>query len=305
MISNGELVQVIIPCFNGQEYLEETLVSIQNQTHNNFDCLMVDDGSSDNSLEIFNRSAQKDSRFRLLRGDKNQGESYAVNKGWSNSRGNLICILNCDDPQPHDWLEQMITFRKENPGFIVYYPNRLVIDGDSKTLRHEVLFDWSESLLKEDLLCIVSVGAIIDSSLLPNDFQPRIPEVIFPSDLVQYIKVSNFGMGLRHPSYFSVWREHRKSKSAEGKRVLAKEFTKGMHSYLRSINKDQVVIKESAIFANVVRMLQGENSFLVSLILGFRIYLSEFDIRSLRVPELFKILVRFRRRRITRGANGS
>ena len=304
MISNGELVQVIIPCFNGQEYLEETLISIQNQTHINFDCLMVEDGSSDNSSEIFNRFAQDDWRFRLLKNDKNQGESYSVNRGWSERRENLICILNCDDPQPHDWLEQMIAFRKENPGYIVYYPNRLVIDGESKTLRHEVLFDWSESLLKEDLLCIVSVGAIIDSSFLPNDFEPRIPEVIFPSDLVQYLKVSNFGLGLRHPSYFCRWREHRNSKSAEGKRLLAKEFNKGMQIYLRSINEDQVVIKESAIFANVIRMLQGEYSFLVSLILGFRIYLSEFDIRSLRARELFKILVRFRRRRNTRGANG-
>jgi glycosyltransferase involved in cell wall biosynthesis len=265
---------------------------------------MVDDGSSDDSREIFNRVAQNDPRFRLLVNNKNQGESYSVNKGWSKRRENLISILSCDDPQPNDWLAKMITFRKENPGFIVYYPNRIVIDENSKTLRHEFLFDWSESLLTQDLLCVVSVGAIIDSSLLPSNFKPRIPEVVFPSDLVQYLKLSIFGIGLRHPSYFSVWREHRSSKSAEGKRVLAKEFNKGMQIYLRSINEDQLVVKESAIFANVVRILQGEYSFLMSFILGLRIYLSEFDIRSLSVPDLFKILVRFRRRRNTRGVMG-
>ena len=295
MTSNGELVQILIPCFNGQEYLEETLISIQNQTYANFDCLLVDDGSSDNSSSIFNRFVQDDLRFRLLKNEKNQGESYSVNRGWKSKKGKLVCVLSFDDPQPHDWLENMIKFRSENPGFIVYYPNRLVIDESGISIRREVLLDWSKSLLRDDLLCIVSVGAVIDSDFLPSSFEPRIQEVAFPSDLVQYLKISEFGDGIRHPAYFCVWRDHGKSKSANERKVLAKEFAAGMNAFLSK--KSAVEVKKSAIFANIVRTLQGEFSFFVSMGLGFKIYLAEFELRSLRVRELLEIIVRYRHRR--------
>lgn len=301
MTSDGELVQILIPCFNGQEYLEETLISIQNQTHTNFDCLLVDDGSSDNSSSIFNRFAQDDLRFRLLKNEKNQGESYSVNRAWNNKKGNLICVLSFDDPQPHDWLENMIKFRSENPGFVVYYPNRLVIDESGVSIRREVLFDWSKSLLRDDLLCIVSVGALIDSDFLPSSFEPRIQEVVFPSDLVQYLNLSEYGDGIRHPSYFCVWRDHVKSKSANERKVLAKEFAAGMNAFLRK--NSEVEVKKSAIFANIVRILQGEFSFLVSVGLGFKIYLAEFELRSLRARELLEIIVRYRHRRKIRNVN--
>lgn len=295
MTSDGELVQILIPCFNGQEYLEETLISIQNQTYANFDCLLVDDGSSDNSSSIFNRFAQDDLRFRLLKNEKNQGESYTVNRAWSSKKGKLVCVLSFDDPQPHDWLENMIKFRNENPGFIVYYPNRLVIDEKGISIRREVLFDWSKSLLRDDLLCIVSVGAVIDSDFLPSSFEPRIQEVVFPSDLVQYLKLSEYGDGIRHPSYFCVWRDHVKSKSANERKILAKEFAAGLNAFLSKNN--EVEVKKSAIFANIVRILQGEFSFLVSISLGLKIYLAEFELRSLRVRELLEIIVRYRHRR--------
>ena len=295
MTSDGELVQILIPCFNGQEYLEETLISIQNQSYANFDCLLVDDGSSDNSSSIFNRFAQDDLRFRLLKNEKNQGESYTVNRAWNSKKGKLVCVLSFDDPQPHDWLENMIKFRNENPGFIVYYPNRLVIDEKGISIRREVLFDWSKSLLRDDLLCIVSVGAVIDSDFLPSSFEPRIQEVVFPSDLVQYLKLSEYGDGIRHPSYFCVWRDHVKSKSANERKVLAKEFASGLNAFLSKNN--EVDVKKSAIFANIVRILQGEFSFLVSVSLGFKIYLAEFELRSLRVRELLEIIVRYRHRR--------
>lgn len=296
-MGNGrELVQVVIPCFNGEKYLEETLVSIQNQTHKNFDCLMVDDGSSDDSLSIFLRFAQDDPRFRLLNHEENLGESYTVNRGWHHKKGKLISILSYDDPQPHDWLERMIKFRSENPGFIVYYPNRSVIDECSKPVRCELLFDWSKSLIWEDLLCIVSVGAIIDSEFLPSDFEPRIQEVVFPSDLIQYLKLSHFGDGIRHPNYYSIWREHGNGKSADDKKTLAKEFASAMNLFLKENEENYADIHKSVIFANVVRVLQGQFSFFKSFILGLKIYSGEFEFRSINIRDLFKVLIRFRQR---------
>jgi glycosyltransferase involved in cell wall biosynthesis len=297
MNNREDLVQIVIPCFNGAEYLEETLSSIQKQTFQNFDCLLIDDGSTDNTSNILRSIAVNDSRFRVIKNHQNEGESFSVNRGWINKQGKLISILSCDDPQPEDWLETITDFREKNPGFVVYYPNRIVIDEKGAFLRREELFDWSISLLEEDLLCIVSVGAIIDSTLLPDDFLPRIPEVIFPSDLIQYLKIAKFGSGLRHPSFFAVWREHKKSKSAEDKRILAREFTRGMSKYLGTFHKEQRRISESVIFAHVVRILQSEFTLIASVVVGFRIFLGEFDFKSLRVTHLMKIIIRFRGRK--------
>jgi|688.fasta_scaffold344876_2 glycosyltransferase involved in cell wall biosynthesis len=301
MHDSRDLVQIIIPCFNGEEYLEETLCSIQNQTYKNFDCLMIDDGSNDLSTSIFKAFTLSDSRFRMLKNETNCGESFSVNRGWSNKRGSLVSILSCDDPQPSDWLEALVTFRESNPGYIVYYPNRNVIDEKGNSLRQEILFDWSATLLERDLLCVVSVGAIIDTAFLPSDFLPRISEVVFPSDLIQYLRISHFGTGLRHPYFFSVWREHNRSKSADDKGILAQEFTDAMCLYLNSLTKVERRVQGSAVFANVVRILQGEFSLLKSFTVGLRIFNNKFGLKTLNFLELLKILIRFRQRKALRG----
>jgi len=298
MVTQGDLVQIIIPCFNGEEFLKETLTSIQNQTYVDFDCLMIDDGSDDKSFGIFNDFVKNDSRFRVFRNSINRGESFSVNRGWANKRGNLVSILSCDDPQPDDWLEKMYLFYKchAKSNFIVYYPNRLVIDRWGNFVRKEILLDWSESLLVDDLLCVASVGALIDTSLLPNDFEPRIEEVRFPSDLIQYLKIVNFGSGIRHPAFFCVWREHLGGKSAEDKTRLSKEFVLGMSLYKKSQTSGDNMIEVTSIFAHIVGILRKEFSLPIAIGLGMKIYLREFSIRSLNLFSVLKIVARYMRR---------
>jgi glycosyltransferase involved in cell wall biosynthesis len=294
-----DLVQVVIPCFNGEKYLAGTLRSIQHQTHTDFDCLIIDDGSNDNTLSIINTFIAQDARFRVLRNLENKGESYSVNKGWNNKHGNLITFVSSDDPQPNDWLAEMVTFFKSNSNgnYIVYYPNRLVIDHMGNHLRSEVLLDWSESHLFIDLNCLVSVGALIDSSLLPANFEPRIVDVKYPSDLVQLLKIAQFGSGLRHPTYFCVWREHPDGKSAEDKFSLSKEFISGMDHYFNSQLAKSKKVHKTSIFAQTVGLLRRKYSLPKSLFLGICLYLEKFSIRGLNPFMLLRIYVRYRSRR--------
>lgn len=298
MNRNGELVQIVIPCFNGEAYLEETLISIQNQTHANFDCLLVDDGSIDNSSVIFSTFAQNDSRFRLLRNNENKGESFSVNRGWLERKGNLICILSCDDPQPIDWLSTMCTFRNSNPGHLVYYPNRTVINDEGLLTRKDNLYDWSCNLLENDLICVVSVGAIIDTSHLPSAFEPRCINVAYPSDLIQYLKLSRFGTGIRNPNYFGVWREHKKAKSSDSRMQLAQEFASGMKSFLNSEPYFRHVISESIILSRIIGILRQEMSFVSSCKIGFGIFVKNFNALSLNPIKIFTIFTRFKIRKL-------
>jgi len=298
MSTQGDLVQIVIPCFNGEEFLRETLFSIQNQTYANFDCLMIDDGSEDDSLKIFGDFSQSDPRFRAMQNSENRGESYSVNRGWANKRGNLVSILSCDDPQPDDWLEEMYLFYKSHAknNFVVYYPNRVVINQSGDFVRREMLLEWSESSLIDDLLCVASVGALIDTSLLPNDFEPRIEEVRFPSDLIQYLKIVEFGSGIRHPNFFCVWREHLGGKSADDRTRLAQEFVLGMSIYIKSKTFGSNKIGETSVFAHTVGILRKEFRLPGAIGIGMKIYLTQFSIKSLNLFSLLKIVARYLRR---------
>jgi len=263
MRNHWDLIQIVIPCFNGEEFLRETLFSIQNQTYANFDCLMIDDGSEDDSLKIFSDFSKSDPRFRVLQNSENRGESYSVNRGWANKRGNLVSILSCDDPQPNDWLEEMYLLYKRHSesNFIVYYPNRITIDPRGEVLKSEYLMDWNPRIISDDFICIPSVGAIIDSEKLPNGFIPRLSHVDYPSDLIQYLNIMRFGVGLRHPTFFCNWRLHSQNKSSLDRNLLANRLEFGILSYFNNLNLEMSLYQIISLTSQCHRLKTSEFRF--------------------------------------------
>ncbi len=92
----NELVSIIVPCYNQSEYMDECLNSVLNQTYENWECIIVNDGSPDNTEEVALKWQSKDSRFIYLK-KENGGLSSARNFGISNARGKYILPLDCDD----------------------------------------------------------------------------------------------------------------------------------------------------------------------------------------------------------------
>ena len=101
------MISVIVPVYNVEEYLEECLESIQNQTYTNFEVILVNDGSTDASKEICERFCRQDSRFHLIN-QENKGLSGARNRGMSESHGEFITFVDSDDVLKEDMLEQLI-----------------------------------------------------------------------------------------------------------------------------------------------------------------------------------------------------
>lgn len=89
-------VSVIIPIYNASEFLEECINSILQQSLKEIEVICVDDGSSDNSLEILKKYAQNDCRVKIL-SQSNQGAGAARNNGMSNARGEYLSFLDSDD----------------------------------------------------------------------------------------------------------------------------------------------------------------------------------------------------------------
>lgn len=90
------LISVIIPCYNQAQYLDECLQSVLDQTYPNWECIIVNDGSPDNTEDIALQWTDKDDRFLYLN-KENGGLSSARNAGLENAKGDWIQFLDCDD----------------------------------------------------------------------------------------------------------------------------------------------------------------------------------------------------------------
>ena len=105
------MISVIVPVYNVEEYLEECLENIQNQTYTDIEVILVNDGSTDGSKEICERFCLQDSRFKLIN-QENQGQSVARNRGFKESRGQYIMFVDSDDVVKEDLVEVLFSYMK-------------------------------------------------------------------------------------------------------------------------------------------------------------------------------------------------
>ena len=112
------LVSIIITCFNQAHCIANTLESIVSQTYTNWECIIVDDGSFDDSAEVIKEFIKDDTRFTYLFQD-NQGVARARNKGFALATGSFINFMDGDDTFLPDKLKEQIQVFKDNPEIAV------------------------------------------------------------------------------------------------------------------------------------------------------------------------------------------
>lgn len=108
-----ELISVIVPIYNTEKYLVECVESIRKQTYSNIEIILVDDGSTDASIEICDEFAEKDSRVRVFH-KENEGVAVARNFGIQHSNGQYVVIVDSDDVAVDKMIEVLYTQIKEN-----------------------------------------------------------------------------------------------------------------------------------------------------------------------------------------------
>ena len=127
----NELVSIIMPSFNTGKFIKESIGSVLNQTYTNWELIIVDDCSNDNTDEIVN--SIKDSRIRYLKNKFNVGAALSINKKLKEAKGKWIAFLDSDDLWKKDKLEKQIEFMKDN-NYFFSYTNYIEIDeNDEKT----------------------------------------------------------------------------------------------------------------------------------------------------------------------------
>ena len=113
-----KLISVIVPIYNVESYLIRCLDSIKNQKYRNFEVILINDGSTDNSLDIAREYVKKDDRFRLIN-QKNAGQGAARNAGIDVANGDYLAFVDSDDWVHEDYLMRMIFCSEANSADVV------------------------------------------------------------------------------------------------------------------------------------------------------------------------------------------
>ena len=111
---NNPKISVVMPNYNCEAFLPEAIESILNQTFENFEFIIIDDGSTDNSWEIIKKYSQEDSRIIALRNEKNLRICETLNRGIKISKGKYIARMDSDDIALHDWLSTQFQFMEDS-----------------------------------------------------------------------------------------------------------------------------------------------------------------------------------------------
>lgn len=115
---NEPLVSIITPVYNAERFLSETIKSVKEQTYKNWELLLVDDCSKDNSAKIIKEFNRTDDRIKYIKLEKNSGASISRNTGIKNAKGRFIAFVDSDDLWEPEKLEIQISYMLEkNLGF--------------------------------------------------------------------------------------------------------------------------------------------------------------------------------------------
>lgn len=123
------MISIIIPVFNSEKQIYMMLDCIKNQKEKDFEVLLIDDGSIDNSGKICDDFAKKDSRFRVIH-KSNQGVSAARNQGMKEAKGEYIVFLDSDDQIPENYLYELLKTQKITKADIVLCDVAIISDSE-------------------------------------------------------------------------------------------------------------------------------------------------------------------------------
>lgn len=143
------LVSVIVACFNSQSFIHETLNCLLSVDYPNWECIVVDDGSTDNSHEIISKFCKKNDRYRVIR-QPNSGPSVARNLAIQNSNGKYILPLDADDLISATYISQAVEVLENNSNIKVVYCNAEKF-GYKEGFWHLPEYSFQE-LLKENMI---------------------------------------------------------------------------------------------------------------------------------------------------------
>ncbi|MGB7786119.1 MAG: glycosyltransferase [Salinimicrobium sp.] len=126
LLMENSLVSIIMPVYNAEAFIQESIASVQQQTHANWELLIIDDASKDRTLELVEQQKINDSRIKVHELPTNQGAGFARNIGIKASKGDFISFLDADDIWKPEKLQKQLQFMEEQQVQVCYSSYNLI-----------------------------------------------------------------------------------------------------------------------------------------------------------------------------------
>jgi teichuronic acid biosynthesis glycosyltransferase TuaG len=184
------IVSIITPAYNSSNFIEETIQSVFDQTFEEWEMIIVDDNSSDDTVSIAKRFAKEDSRIKIIELSENSGPATARNVAIELSRGRYIAFLDSDDLWDPVKLERQIGFMKrKNSAFSCTYYSLMNEEGESngKVATPPDRVNYTDLLKRNHIGCLT---AIYDTKKLGKVYMP---EIIKRQDYGLWLKILRNG----------------------------------------------------------------------------------------------------------------
>lgn len=216
MLTNKPLVSVIMTVRNARPFLREAIESILKQTYSHLELIIVDDGSTDGSIEIIRNLASGDKRIKSVFLDKNYGPSYASNVGIKMSKGVYIARMDADDIAYPARIEKQVNFFERNPNVILLggqcqliNENGQIIGRKKFPLKHKEIYN---SLFRMNPIqhpsCMINTHLIHRNIIVYHNHFVLAHDLELIFDLTRYGKLANLGGNIlyyrQHPDSLSL-----------------------------------------------------------------------------------------------------
>ena len=221
------LVSVVMPLFNAEAYISETLASVQAQTYPHWELIVIDDGSTDASYSIVSKASKNDSRIRPLRNSGNMGVAKTRNRGVAEAKGRFLAFLDADDVWMPNKLARQIDYMVANrcPMCFTSYET-IEADGSHRNYVHVPETIDYRGFLKNTVTCshtiMFDLSSVSKQDLLCPDFEGNFD---YPEDMVVWLRVLKTGI-IAHGLHevLAKNRKHGESRSSDKRRAVSRTW---------------------------------------------------------------------------------
>ena len=213
------LVSIITAAYNRASYLDETIQSVLTQDYLRIEYIVLDDGSTDNTREVL----KKYNGQIIWESHPNMGETRTINKGLGMAHGDIIAIVNSDDPLLPSAVNTAVAFMQGQPDILVAYPDWNYIGPDSKVRSRVELPEYEYMYMLRRHFCTPGPGAFIRRRAIELAGM-RDPDFKYAADFEYWLRLGLYGKFAHIPKTLATFRVHPDSASVSSKgTVMANE----------------------------------------------------------------------------------
>ena len=237
------VITIVTAVFNGSEYIQETIDSVlRNAAGTSFEYIVVDDGSTDNTLNLLQEYGDKIS----IVSHANCGESESVTRAFKKARGDYLLVVSADDPLLTSKLfEDVFEWFTNDKNLVAVYPDWQMIDPVGNVLQTVLVPDYSDDLLIGECRTLPGPGVIFRKNAA-LEIGGRLSKWVYVGDYDFWLRLSRLGEIRHRPQVLAQWRHHPTSTSVSKRGVeMARERIAVVEDFLSKNEIDPQLARKS------------------------------------------------------------